>query len=235
MKRTGPPVTSHELKLPLTVILGYGEMLEATLTGREKPFIDKIVSQTLRLKQLIEMFFDIARLEHGKEKIQKFVLCVIDQGPGIPQEARDQIFQKFNRGKKTSEQEGFGLGLNFVQEVIRRHGGELYLDSQVKTGACFCFTLPKHMLKNNIGSSTTKTGLYNQPAFINRSRCSSCIYLCHLFKQRWLTTYSSVQRLTGNTQQRSSNTLIALGQPQSLDNQLLLTFLECWKMSVFTD
>jgi len=212
-------VVSHELKLPLTVILGYAEMLAGNLQGENRLYIDKISEQARRLNKLIEDFLDVTRLEHGSREIkqlpldpialineatdlagqvaaqknitlkqilprratpligdaslllqmitnlldnavkfspeqteitvklveepEKFILCIADQGPGIPVESRDLIFKKFNRGKQEPGREGFGLGLNFVQQVVEKHGGTIQLKPTTDSGATFYLVLPK--------------------------------------------------------------------------------------------
>jgi two-component system OmpR family sensor kinase len=53
-------------------------------------------------------------------------LCVIDDGPGIPPEERERVFQRFHRvpGDRTS---GSGLGLSIVKAIVMRHGGTLFI------------------------------------------------------------------------------------------------------------
>lgn len=67
-------VVSHELKLPLTTILGYSEMLHDFLDGESKQFAKEIQIQSKRLNRLIENFLDLARIESGKYKIRRIPL-----------------------------------------------------------------------------------------------------------------------------------------------------------------
>jgi len=212
-------VVSHELKLPLTVIRGYGEMLADSLQGDEKQYIDEICAQTGRLNRLIEDFLDVARIEHNRQEIKRLpldlkqlmeeavkavsvpaekksiavlsklpfrttpvigdyslliqavinlldnaikfspehsrvtitlleemnrlMIMVADQGPGIPRESREEIFETFNRGRDEVAEEGFGLGLSFVKQVIQKHHGKIWYEHREEKGACFCLTLPK--------------------------------------------------------------------------------------------
>ena len=214
-------IVSHELKLPLTVILGYGEMLTVSLVGEEKMYAEKICEQSRRLNRLIEDFLDVTRLEHGRRDLQllplkltglideaaglvaepaagkeirihtelprrvtpiladatllrqaltnlldnaikfsprrsavtvtlteepeQMMIAVADQGPGIAADQREAIFEKFNRGKQAPGQEGFGLGLSFVHQVIQRHGGAIRVEPAPQGGAVFVLTLPKRL------------------------------------------------------------------------------------------
>ena len=69
------------------------------------------------------------------------VVSVMDQGPGIPEEDLDKIFEKFYRGKNTSTG-GLGLGLSIAKRFIEAHGGEIEVRNQETGGACFTFRLP---------------------------------------------------------------------------------------------
>ncbi len=69
-------------------------------------------------------------------------LSVCDQGPGIAPEDRVIIFERFQRGRDTGGQAGFGLGLAIGRELAARMGGELALDGSYGRGAKFMLTLP---------------------------------------------------------------------------------------------
>ena len=55
----------------------------------------------------------------------KVVVRVSDHGPGVPLEEREHIFERFHRGKATSVESGFGLGLAIGRELSERMGGTL--------------------------------------------------------------------------------------------------------------
>lgn len=66
---------------------------------------------------------------------------VSDQGPGIPADARDTIFEPFHRLKQDGR--GVGLGLDLVQKVMRLHGGRVELVDGPSSGACFRLVFPR--------------------------------------------------------------------------------------------
>ena len=70
-------------------------------------------------------------------------VTVRDQGPGVPEDERDQIFRRFHRGRDTRGQAGFGLGLAIGRELADRMGGELRLDVGTAAGASFTLELPR--------------------------------------------------------------------------------------------
>ena len=71
--------------------------------------------------------------------------CFIqDDGPGIPKEALERIFERFYRVDKarSREQGGTGLGLSIVKHIIQNHGGKVWATSELEKGSRFSFTLP---------------------------------------------------------------------------------------------
>ena len=76
----------------------------------------------------------------------KFVrICVTDNGPGIPEESRDKLFDMFyTLGKTRSDgRRGLGLGLALCRSIVAAHGGVIDVQNAAPHGACFRFTLPR--------------------------------------------------------------------------------------------
>ena len=71
-------------------------------------------------------------------------IFVQDDGPGIPAEALDRVFERFYRVDKarSRDQGGTGLGLSIVKHIVQAHGGEVWVQSELGKGATFFFTLP---------------------------------------------------------------------------------------------
>ena len=71
-------------------------------------------------------------------------MAVADDGPGIPTEAAERVFERFYRvdTARSREQGGTGLGLSIVKHIIQAHGGEVRLETAPAKGAAFRFTLP---------------------------------------------------------------------------------------------
>jgi len=68
------------------------------------------------------------------------LISVTDQGPGIPPENHEKVFERFWRADEAGK--GVGLGLSIVQQIAHRHGGTVELDSEVGKGSIFTIKLP---------------------------------------------------------------------------------------------
>ena len=84
-----------------------------------------------------------ARQEGGQVVVE-----VADRGPGLAPGEEEDVFKKFFRGRQGAHHvRGSGLGLSICRGIIDAHGGRIWArnrepDSQGRTGASFCFTLP---------------------------------------------------------------------------------------------
>jgi signal transduction histidine kinase len=72
------------------------------------------------------------------------VLTVTDDGPGIPPEQRERVFERFTRldDARSAATGGTGLGLAIVRDVVERHHGSVVIDPMYREGARFIVTLP---------------------------------------------------------------------------------------------
>ncbi|MGA9462712.1 MAG: ATP-binding protein [Terracidiphilus sp.] len=71
-------------------------------------------------------------------------LQVRDTGVGIPEEHREQVFERFHRIESSQARtyEGTGIGLALVQELVKLHGGSVRVESEVGAGSAFTVTIP---------------------------------------------------------------------------------------------
>lgn len=78
----------------------------------------------------------------GREASGEVVYCVEDNGVGIAAEHRDAIYKIFHR-LDPQRGTGEGLGLTIVRRVLDRHGGKIWVESEVNEGSTFYVSLPK--------------------------------------------------------------------------------------------
>jgi two-component system phosphate regulon sensor histidine kinase PhoR len=94
-------------------------------------------------------------VKYSKEKVEIYITSFVqgndvqvkfkDNGIGISEKDRKIIFEKFERAssvQKNKKTSGFGLGLNYVYQVITAHGGTIELDSELGSYSEFTINLP---------------------------------------------------------------------------------------------
>lgn len=89
------------------------------------PYADKIIIQTTTDKEWV-------------------TLCVRDFGYGISKENQKKVFDRFYRVEASGQEtySGLGLGLYIASEIIKRHNGKIWVESEEGKGSTFCFSLP---------------------------------------------------------------------------------------------
>ena len=70
-------------------------------------------------------------------------IAVRDDGPGIPAEEQDKVWNRLFRGELQPKQRGLGLGLSLVRAYVTAHGGRVWLDSTVGGGSTFGVGIPR--------------------------------------------------------------------------------------------
>lgn len=71
------------------------------------------------------------------------ILKIVDQGPGVPEDELESIFEKFVQSSRTSSGAGgTGLGLPICREIVKRHGGSIFAENSLPKGATFVVSLP---------------------------------------------------------------------------------------------
>ena len=72
------------------------------------------------------------------------LLSVADEGIGIPHDQQEQLFERYFRARNVSVTSygGLGLGLYISRDIVERHGGRIWVESEVGRGATFYVALP---------------------------------------------------------------------------------------------
>ncbi len=102
-------------------------MVLENLLGNAWKYSGKVAAAQVRFE---------ARQEEGQ-----WVYCISDNGAGFDMRFADRLFGVFQRLHSASDFQGTGVGLASVRRIVRRHGGDVWAESEVGAGARFYFTL----------------------------------------------------------------------------------------------
>ena len=77
-------------------------------------------------------------------------ITVADDGPGIPEEMRADVFESFSQLKSVDgvARKGTGLGMTISQKIVQAHDGEIGFDSEIGKGSTFFVRLPMDPARN---------------------------------------------------------------------------------------
>jgi signal transduction histidine kinase len=102
----------------------------------------------VRLEQVVHNLLTNA-IKYGGGKVEVHTyetgearIVVRDNGRGIAPEDHERIFEPYERVHVSGNEEGAGLGLYIVREIVRAHGGRIAVESAAGQGATFVVTLP---------------------------------------------------------------------------------------------
>ncbi len=68
---------------------------------------------------------------------------IIDDGPGVPEEETERVFERLYRGDRSRGSRGLGLGLSMVKALVEAHSGRVEISNSEGRGACFRVVFPQ--------------------------------------------------------------------------------------------
>ena len=120
---------------------------------------DKLPTIMADKRQLIQLFQNIVgnaikfkkpnetpkiNITAKKDKIKnEYLFSVTDNGIGMDPQYVDRIFTIFQRLHTIEEYQGTGIGLSITKKIVERHGGQIWVESELGKGSTFYFTIPR--------------------------------------------------------------------------------------------
>ena len=139
-----------------TLLTPLAEQRDIQIETNTKHPIPRILLDSARLNQVISNILGNAikfTPEGGKITIETSVesqniqVSISDTGPGIPEDQKQQVFERFWQARETHQQ-GTGLGLAIAKGIVEAHHGKIWIESEVGKGSTFFFSLPIRRLSN---------------------------------------------------------------------------------------
>jgi PAS domain S-box-containing protein len=122
-----------------------GDLPEVTCDSiRVAEIFRNLIVNAVRYNDSLEKIVTVGHMaSHGDDsgRTRKGVYFVRDNGKGIASEFHEDIFKMFKRLERAEDDSGTGAGLTFVRKIVHRHGGHIWLESELGKGTTFFFTL----------------------------------------------------------------------------------------------
>jgi len=154
-----------------------GDLSEREFSLLIRPEAKKITADPELLRRILANLFANA-IKHSRRgghidfrawlQEDSYVLCVRDDGEGIPAQDLSKIFNAFEQSRYTAHNRyDTGMGLTFCKLAVEKHGGKIWAESVVGRGSSFYFTIPL-VLETN-----TKISIVNENYPISDSDLSA--------------------------------------------------------------
>ncbi len=185
MKEGHMPYNLHEVSELSKLVKSSVQDVTGDLSEREFSFVirpeaERLMADPELLRRILANLFANA-IKHSRrgghidfrawQQEDNYVLCVRDDGEGIPEQDLGKIFNAFEQSRYTVHSRyDTGMGLTFCKLAVEKHGGKIWVESVVGRGSSFYFTIPVSpinqtkisMIKDDylVSSPETMTGIY---------------------------------------------------------------------------
>ena len=125
----------QRLSADVTLVPGQDSMMDIRISGFRR-MMHNVIDNALRYGKRCRLALRIAA--------NYCEVVIDDEGPGIPEDKRDEVFKPFNRldPSRNIKTGGVGLGLTIARDIVLAHGGSILLESSPKNGLRVIIRLP---------------------------------------------------------------------------------------------
>jgi len=140
------PVLVKEVAGELSNLLKTNQKIQFSHTGNEDVLIDKqffkniiinLLSNAIKFSPENSVIFITTAVNANQ-----FEIAVKDSGIGIPEDEKENLFERFFRAKNALNVQGTGLGLNIVAKYVEELGGTIRFESELNNGTTFYISIP---------------------------------------------------------------------------------------------
>jgi len=103
--------------------------------------IDQVLTNLLENAARHSPADGVVRLRIAPEE-RSIRVRISDEGPGIPREEHERVFEAFYRGRQSPESAGTGLGLAIAKAIVTAHGGRIWIEETTGGGTAMVFEVP---------------------------------------------------------------------------------------------
>lgn len=156
-----PRLEANRLRLD-PELFDFGDLIEDVAQmvfpngGRKSSLVSlpdgvRVFADRRRVQQVLRNVMENAR-KYGGDQIlvegfvlgDQYLIIVSDNGPGVPDEETQKVFEDFEQLSKgdARDSSGMGLGLPIARRLARAMGGDVWYERRFPTGARFCYSLP---------------------------------------------------------------------------------------------
>lgn len=155
VNKKGSPFTDVNLNQVLDIVRSnLAEELEQNEAIITSEYLPSVTGDTFQLVRLLQNLIENAvKFKHPnrkpqinisvQNKVEFYQFAVTDNGIGIDNKYYNRIFVIFQRLHGRNEYEGTGVGLAISKKIVERHGGHMWVESEIGIGTTFYFTLKK--------------------------------------------------------------------------------------------
>jgi signal transduction histidine kinase len=125
-------ITGYEVNLHLT-----GEIMVNADRSKLNQVLQNLIGNAIKYSDLESTVNIQYAVDNGH-----IIISIIDQGIGIKPEHQQKLFDRYYRVENDSTIAGFGIGLYLCAEIVTRHQGKIWVESEFGKGSTFSFSIP---------------------------------------------------------------------------------------------